>query len=105
MEKEYLKLSFFLLLLFVCSASAGQGFENRQYIYERDVLYAFPIPSFDGRGLRIILVVSYQPSDKWNFWFRIARTKYLDRSQLGSGLETIEGNKRTDIKFQVRFRF
>ena len=80
-------------------------YENRQYLYERNLRYAFSIPAFDGRGLRTYLLVNYKPHPNWTVEGRIARTKYLDRSEVGTGLETTLGNTRTDIKFQLQFRF
>ena len=80
-------------------------FENRQYTYERNLRYAFSIPAFDGQGIRAYLLFNYQPFPKWSLGARIARTKYLDRTEVGTGLETILGNTRTDIKFQLNFRF
>ena len=81
-----------------------EGAKNRQYVYERDVLYAFSIPAYSGRGIRNYLLVSFKASRKISLWARIARTTYYDRNQVGSGLELIEGNHKTDIKLQLRYR-
>jgi hypothetical protein len=39
-----------------------------------------------------------------DLWARIAKTTYYDRQEIGTGLETISGNKRTEVKFQVRYK-
>jgi hypothetical protein len=38
-------------------------------------------------------------------WFRIAQTWYADKDEIGTGLDLIEGNKKTDIKIQLRWKF
>lgn len=81
-----------------------EGHRNRQYVYERDVLYAFSVPGYSGQGVRNYLLLSYQISSQINVWARIARTIFYDRDKIGTGLETITGNKRTDIKFQIRYK-
>lgn len=81
-----------------------EGNENRQYAYERDVLYAFSIPAYSGRGIRNYFLIHYKASRKLDIWARIARTSYYDRTEIGTGLETIEGDKRTEVKFQVRYK-
>ena len=81
-----------------------EGNENRQYAYERDVLYAFSIPAYSGRGIRNYLLVQYRLSRKIDIWARVARSTFYDRNQVGTGLETIEGDRRTEVKFQVRYK-
>lgn len=81
-----------------------EGTQNRQYAYERDVLYAFTIPAYSGKGIRNYLLVNYKLTRQIDIWARIARTTFHDRDEIGTGLETIDGNKRTDVKFQVRYK-
>ena len=40
-----------------------------------------------------------------HFWLRIAQTTYTDREMLKSGWDEIEGNKITEIKVQLRYKF
>ena len=79
--------------------------ENRQYVTERDVLYAFSIPSFGGVGTRIYAVLQYSFSRKLDFWLKLAHTHYRYQDSIGSGLEEIQGPQRTDVKAQIRYRF
>ena len=80
-------------------------YNNRQYVYERDVLYAFSIPAYQGRGIRTYLLLQYKLNRTLSFWARVARTRFADRNTISSGLETIEGNQKTDLKFQLQVRF
>ena len=76
-------------------------FTNRQYVYENDVLYAFSIPAYSGSGVRNYLVVRYKANSHLSVWAKAARTSYYDRNEVGTGLEMIEGARKTDVKFQV----
>ncbi len=80
-------------------------FENRQYVYERDVLYAFSLPAYSGRGLRNYAMVHFKPFRNFDCWIRYARSMYTDRDFIGSGADRIEGNIRSDIKLQTRWIF
>jgi hypothetical protein len=82
-----------------------ESYNTRIYAYEPDILYGFSIPAYYGQGSRLIFVVKYSATDNLDFWFRIANTYYADQTDLGSGLDAIEGNNRTDIKLQLRYKF
>ena len=81
-----------------------EDYENRQYVYERDVLYAFSIPAYSGQGIRNYVLLQYNHTRKLNFWIRYARFGYRNVESIGSGLDEIDGNTRTEIKFQMRIR-
>jgi hypothetical protein len=78
-----------------------EDYHNRQYMYENDVLYAFSVPAYSGIGTRSYLILRYKFNRNLHGWIRAVRTHYEDRDQVGSGLERIEGNTRTDVKFQL----
>ncbi|MEX1203180.1 MAG: hypothetical protein WEA59_08050 [Ferruginibacter sp.] len=82
-----------------------EGFNSRLYAYESDVLYGFSIPVFSGKGYRYYLNVSYDINKKLTFWGKWAQFIYLDKDEVGSGLDLINGKKRTEIKFQVFYKF
>ncbi len=79
-------------------------YDNRQYVYERDVWLAFSFPAYSGVGVRSYVMVQYKLNQKIDLWLRWARTSYTDRDRIGSGGETIYGNTKNDLKFQVRIR-
>lgn len=79
-------------------------FENRQYVYERNVLYAFSIPAYNGVGIRNYLLLQYNPTRKINFWARYARFKFQDREVVGTGNEESIGNTRSDLIVQMRIK-
>jgi len=80
-------------------------FDERIYAYENDVLYAFSVPAYYYKGSRSYLLVRYQASRRVDFWLRLSQTWFANTTTLGSGLDEIEGNTRSEIKAQVRFRF
>ena len=79
-------------------------FDNRQYVYESDVLYAFSIPVLNGRGSRAYVVLRYGLTRSIDVWLRAARTLYREQETVGNGLEEIQGPHRTDVRVQVRWR-
>jgi hypothetical protein len=81
------------------------NFDNAQYVYENDVLYAFSIPSYSGTGTRAYVMVRYDILKDASMWVRYARFTYRDRNEIGSGLEKIDGNTSTQIKMMVRIKF
>jgi hypothetical protein len=80
-------------------------FDNRQYIYEKDVLWYFSIPAYSGQGIRNYVMIQYQMSKRFNFWLRWSRFSYPNQNTISTGGEQIAGNQRTDIRLQMRVKF
>jgi len=81
------------------------SWDTRIYTYEHDVLYAFSIPAFHNQGTRYYLTVKYSVARNIDTWLRIGQTFYANEETIGSGLEEIEGNTKTRLKAQVRWKF
>jgi len=81
------------------------SYESRIYAYENDVLYAFSIPAYYNRGTRTYLTVRYKVRKGIDVWLRYGLTYYENMDVISSGLEEIQGNTKSDVKFQVRFKF
>ena len=81
------------------------AYNARIYAYENDVLYAFSIPAYYDKGFRTYFLVQYRGGEWVDLWLRYAISKWPDREDLGSGLNQIDGNSRSEIKLQVRLRF
>ncbi|MBP7613927.1 MAG: helix-hairpin-helix domain-containing protein, partial [Paludibacter sp.] len=81
-------------------------YENRFYTYEKDVLYAFSIPSFYGQGSRFYCNMRYELSDNFSLWFKFSQTIYADgRETIGTGLEMSKGNRRSDFRVMLKWNF
>ncbi len=81
------------------------GYNSRLYAYENDVLYSFSIPVFYDKGYRYYINVNYDISKKLSFWARWSQFIYPDRNVIGSGLDEISSNHKSEIKLQMLYRF
>lgn len=82
-----------------------EGYESRLYAYENDVLYSFSIPVFYDKGYRYYLNINCDVNKRLTVWLRIAQTVFKGKSVVGSGLDEIAGNKRTEFKIQGEYLF
>ncbi len=80
-------------------------FDNRQYVYEQDVLWAFSFPAYNGQGTRKYLLIRYAPFKRVDIWLRYARFDFREQENISSAGEEIRGNTRSEIKLQVRLKF
>ena len=71
------------------------------YAYENDVLNSFSIGSFYHKGMRIYLLGKIKLRCRLAINAKIGCTVYSDVNEIGSGLEKIEGNVKTEGKFQL----
>jgi Helix-hairpin-helix motif len=81
------------------------GYNSRLYAYENDVLYSYSIPVFFDKGYRYYLTLNYDMTKKLSLWLRWAQTIYQDKSIIGSGLDEIKGNAKSEVKLQARYLF
>ena len=81
------------------------SYNSRLYAYEDDVLYSFSIPVFYDKGYRYYINLNYDLTRKWAIWFRMAQSVYPDKNIIGSGLDEIKGNKKTEVKLQTIYKF
>lgn len=80
-------------------------YDNRQYVYEKDVLYAISFPALNGRGSRAYLILQLKSGKQTDLWLRYSMTHYPGQSAIGSGWDEIEGDTLREIKFQIRYSF
>jgi hypothetical protein len=80
-------------------------YDNRQYVYERDVWLAYSLPAYSGVGVRSYVLAQYTVNKHFSFWVRFSRTRYTDRDEISSGADTIDGDTRHDIRIQSRIKF
>jgi len=80
-------------------------YNERLYAYERDVLYAFSIPSYYYKGSRFYLMGKYSFGRSLDLWIRYAITYYANKQVIGSGLDEIGGHYKSEVKVQIRLRF
>lgn len=81
------------------------GYDSRLYTYEDDVLYNFSIPAFYDKGFRYYINFNDDINKKLTIWVRWAQTIYTGKNLIGSGLDEIAGNAKSEIKLQANYKF
>jgi len=84
------------------------GYDNRIYAYEKDLLYAFSIPAVYGNGWRYYLQcqgkgVSFHfiRNCRLQWWVRWSNTHYNGGTEMGSGNDRIMGNNKSEWRAQL----
>jgi hypothetical protein len=80
------------------------SYDERIYAYENDLLYAFSVPGYYYKGSRGVVMLKIQPMRKISIWLRYSISSLTNRSTIGSGLEESQGNIRSEVKLQIRFK-
>lgn len=81
------------------------SYNSRFYAYENNVLYASGSGVYSGKGSRAFINVRYKLSKQIDIWARYALFSYRDVQTIGSGLDQIEGQIKSDFKLQIRYQF
>ncbi|WP_149525118.1 hypothetical protein [Sphingobacterium hotanense] len=81
------------------------SYNARIYSFERDMLYSFSFPFFFHHGCRFYFNQRWNLNSRWTVWTKYGISKYFDIDHLGSGLDRIEQDYRSEIRLQVRFRW
>ncbi len=79
-------------------------YNARIYAYENDVLYNFSIPSFQDKGSRAYLLSKLKIKENITLWLKFAQTWYSNKKEIGSGLQTINSNTKTNLKIQLQIK-
>ncbi|MCZ4222730.1 ComEA family DNA-binding protein [Pedobacter rhodius] len=82
-----------------------QGYNSRIYAYEDDVLYSFAFGMYSGKGFRTYFNLKYNLLKNLNLWARYAMFIYKDVETVGTYLDEIQGNKKSELKIQLRYQF
>lgn len=75
------------------------SFQSRIYAYEQNVLYAASFPVFYNQGWRAYSNLRWRANRHVDFWARYAITYFPKEENIGSQLDKIIGNKRSDLVF------
>ena len=89
-----------IVLQIRAQAFDARKWDNRVYIYENDVLYAYAIPFVYGFGGRFWLNARYKINDIFSVYLRVSETVY----QQTWALEHDKKNTRTDIHALLRVK-
>ena len=89
-----------IVLQFRAQAFDAQEWNNRVYIYENDVLYAYAIPFVYGLGGRFWLNARYKINDIFSLYLRVSETIY----QNAWAIEHDKKGTRTDVHALLRIK-
>ena len=81
------------------------SYDARMYAFESDVPGVYSLPPIYGRGMRWYAMVRWSVARNIDLWARYGITMYTDREVIGSGLQEISGDTRSDLKVQLRLKF
>ena len=81
------------------------SYDTRLYTFEQDVPYSFSVPAFSGKGSRFYILLNTNLTKSLSLILRFSQTYYFDRDVISSGLDEINGNRKSDAKAVVRFSF
>jgi len=77
-------------------------YENRQYMYENDVLHYYSIPAYSGKGMRNYIVIQYKAGRALNTWLKIARTFQNETLEDKS---LVPSYSKWEVRTQAQFTF
>jgi hypothetical protein len=80
-------------------------YQTRLYSYEKNLLYAFNMPSFYGKGIRSAFTFQWNIFKQLTLSAKLGCTYYWDRNTIGTDLEEIEGAIKTDLYSSLRWKF
>ena len=80
-------------------------YDSRIYAYENNLLYTFSLPSYFDKGMRYYLNIRSRPFKGMTLEARYANTIYTNQTSVGSGNDEIEGKHKSELAFQIRYRF
>lgn len=81
------------------------SYNSRIYAYEDDVLYGSGFGAYHNKGIRSFINIRYRLMRQMDVWTRYAIYWYAGAETIGSGLDEIAGNIKSDVKFQIRYQF
>jgi hypothetical protein len=82
------------------------NYDTRIYAYENEIPGVFSIPAYYERGQKFYILVDYNVTRRIEVWLRYSQVVYDNRKVISEGsLTAINGNIKSEVKAQVRFKF
>lgn len=83
----------------------SDSYNARLYAYENDVLYYYSVPVFYNKGSRFYINAHYNINKNIGLWLKLGHSIYDHQQTVGSGLDEIEGNKKTELRMLLSASF
>lgn len=81
------------------------GYDNRFYAFENNLLYTFSIPAYYNRGTRFYFNLRYRGIRNLTLEARYAQTFWSNQDKIGSGPTEIAGQVQSSVSAQVKYSF
>lgn len=82
------------------------SYDARLYTFETDIPGSYSIPAYYYRGSRFYLMLDYNITRKIEIWVRYSQTFYDNQNVISQGaLTEINGNTKSEIRAQIKFKF
>jgi hypothetical protein len=81
------------------------GYQSRVYAFGSDALSGYHTPAFYDKGFHNYLILDCRPFRQLNIKLLYAKTGYPNRSTVGTGLDMINGNAKSQIGIQLQYLF
>ena len=81
------------------------SYDTRLYAYEPTLRYSFSLPAYYDPSIRNTILISINPTKHWDLGIKIARTHYFMRETVGSGLDLIPTNHKSDVGLQIVYQY
>lgn len=81
-----------------------ESYDSRIYSYEANALYVYSVPAYFYQGSKMYCMIRYTFFRKFDIWIRYGSSIFSNRNSIGTGLEEINGNIKSDFTLQLRMR-
>jgi len=81
------------------------GYDVRFYSFENDLLYHFSIPAYYDRGSRFYFNVRYKGIRNLTLEARYSGSFFPGNTEIGTGIDSTPGDKRSEAGAQVKWSF
>jgi hypothetical protein len=81
------------------------GYNSRIYNFENDVLNSNSLYAAFDKGFRYYINLRYEPFSHLGIQVRFAQSLFKDKNIISSGVNSIQGNQKSDIRVQVVYSF
>ncbi|HEX6982805.1 MAG TPA: helix-hairpin-helix domain-containing protein [Balneolaceae bacterium] len=82
-----------------------ESYATRLYQFENDLLYVFSSQALFNQGQRMYVLLNYEPFEFLEIWAKFGITIYEGQQVIGSGLNQIKGDTRSEVGVQARVMF
>jgi len=82
-----------------------ESYATRVYQFENDLLYVFASQALFNQGQRLYALLNYEPTEYLELWAKFGLIVYEDEQVIGSGLNQITGDQKSEVGVEVRVKF